>query len=380
MKLLINFCRYFVGLLFIFSGLIKANDPFGLSYKMQEFFEVWNFHFLDNYTLVFSIVMIVFEILAGVALILGWRMKLFSWLLLLLIIFFSFLTGYAYLSGKVKECGCFGNCIPLTAGQSFLKDLVLLVLIIFLFVNKERVKPLVKETPGLIILALTGIFSFSFQWYVMQYLPVVDCLPYSIGSDIPSKMKIPPGAIPDSSVISFVYSRNGKPVEFTADHFPADFDDSYKFVKRYDKLIRQGNAEPAIKDFILLTASGMDTTSEILSRKGFKLFVFSRGISTQAQEWEKAFSIIFSFAKSKKVPLYLITSDFESAEAWVNLNEIAKDLTVLKCDATALKTAARSDPTLYLLKGGRVLNKWGYGDFENAIKEISSLPDQGNAP
>ena len=126
MKYLINISRIIVGILFIFSGLIKANDPLGLSYKMEEFFDVWHFHLLDNYTLFFSIVMIVFEIVAGVAILLGWRMKLFSWLLLLLIIFFSFLTGYAFLSGKIHECGCFGNCIPLTAGESFAKDLVLL--------------------------------------------------------------------------------------------------------------------------------------------------------------------------------------------------------------------------------------------------------------
>src|SRR5215813_9061893 len=127
MKYVINIARIIVGVLFIFSGLIKANDPLGLSYKMQEFFEVWNIHWLDNYTLAFSIIMIVFEIVAGVAILLGWKMKLFSWLLLLLIIFFTFLTGYAFLSGKVKECGCFGNCIPLTADQSFMKDLALFV-------------------------------------------------------------------------------------------------------------------------------------------------------------------------------------------------------------------------------------------------------------
>src|SRR3954467_7020146 len=99
----INITRILVGALFIFSGLIKANDPLGLSYKMQEFFEVWNMPAFDAYTLGFSIVMIVFEILAGVAVILGWRMRLFAWLLLILIIFFSFLTGYAVISGKVRE-------------------------------------------------------------------------------------------------------------------------------------------------------------------------------------------------------------------------------------------------------------------------------------
>src|ERR1700689_888957 len=140
MKILMSIIRILVGILFIFSGLVKADDPLGLSYKMQEFFEVWNFHWLDHFTLAFSVLMIVFEIVAGVAILLGWRMKLFSWLILLLIIFFSFLTGYAFLSGKIHECGCFGNCIPLTAGESFAKDLFLLVLILFLFIYQDKIR------------------------------------------------------------------------------------------------------------------------------------------------------------------------------------------------------------------------------------------------
>src|SRR6202008_1929735 len=142
MKLTLRIVAIVVGVLFIFSGLVKANDPQGLSYKMKEFFEIWNsnlehsslffkgaifdfFQFLHEHSLPLSVVMIAFEIIAGVALLLGWRMKLFGWLLLLLIIFFTFLTGYAFLSGKFKNCGCFGDCIPITPLTSFLKDIVL---------------------------------------------------------------------------------------------------------------------------------------------------------------------------------------------------------------------------------------------------------------
>src|SRR5260221_3655744 len=254
MKILISVCRFLVGVLFIFSGLVKANDPVGLSYKMQEFFEVWNFHWLDNFTLAFSIVMIVFEIVAGVAILLGWRMRLFSWLLLLLIIFFTFLTGYAYLSGKVRECGCFGDCIPLTAGQSFTKDLILLVLIVFLFGVRGRIRAILTQTCSAAVLALAPLFSFAFQWYVLFHLPVVGCLPYKPCTSIREKIRAPPGAIPDSTVITMVYEKSGKKVEFGASQFPADFDDSYHFVSRYDKLVRKGNAEPAIKEFNLVTA------------------------------------------------------------------------------------------------------------------------------
>src|ERR1700742_1564036 len=192
MKLPIVVTRFIVGVLFIFSGLVKANDPLGLSYKMQEFFEVWNIHWLDNYTLAFSLLMIVFEIVAGVSILLGWQMKLFSWLLLLLIIFFTFLTAYAYLSGKVRECGCFGDCIPITAGQSFAKDLILLVLIIFLFLVRDSIRPALTPMLSVAVLVLATIFSFAVQWYVLVHLPIVDCLPYKVHNNIPEKMQAPP--------------------------------------------------------------------------------------------------------------------------------------------------------------------------------------------
>src|ERR1700755_3598488 len=118
--------------------------------------------------------MIVVEIVAGVAVLLGWRMKLFSWLLLLLIIFFTFLTGYAYLSGKVRECGCFGDCIPLTAGQSFAKYLALLILIVFLFSVPNRIRPFFPPPASAVLLTSAALFSFLIQWYVLIHLPVVD--------------------------------------------------------------------------------------------------------------------------------------------------------------------------------------------------------------
>src|SRR5882724_1159789 len=154
MKAAINVSRFLVGVLFIFSGLVKANDPLSLGYKMQEFFEIWNnslskstfflshtliqlFQFLHEHSLALAVVMIAVEIIAGAALLLGWRMKLFGWILLLLIIFFTFLTGYALLSGKFKNCGCFGDCLPITPKVSFLKDIVLTILIGFLFWHRN---------------------------------------------------------------------------------------------------------------------------------------------------------------------------------------------------------------------------------------------------
>jgi uncharacterized membrane protein YphA (DoxX/SURF4 family) len=375
-KTFLNTARLLVGILFIFSGLIKANDPLGLSYKMQEFFEVWNMPALDAYTLGFSIVMIVFEILAGVAVIIGWRMRLFAWLLLLLIIFFSFLTGYAVISGKVRECGCFGNCIPLQAMGSFIKDLVLLLLITILFIYRNEIKSRLSSRSSLFILALTLVFSFVVQWYALRYLPMVDCLPFKKNANIFEKMKPPPGAIPDSSVIHFVYEKNHKTMEYTADQLPADLDSSYTFIKRYDKLIRKGNAEPEIKDFSLISSSGSDSTVQILGRPGYQVMLISGSFPQSSQTWDKTFLLLYTLAKSKNIPVILVTSNRTAGENWLNKNALSNDIPVFGCDATAVKTAARTDPTLYLLKKAGILDKWSYANLDMAIPSIAELPVQ----
>ena len=373
MKSLITASRIIVGVLFIFSGLVKADDPLGLSYKMQEFFEVWHWNGLNDFTLALSVAMIFFEVFAGVALLVGWQMKLFSWLLLLLTIFFTFLTGYAVLSGKIRECGCFGNCIPLTAQQSFIKDLVLLLLILLLFFNRDKLRAVFQDAASAGILVITALLTLGFQWYVLRHLPVVDCLPYRVGTNIPEQMRIPPGAIADSSVISFVYNKGGKKVEFTADAFPDDFDDSlYQFVNRYDKLIRKGNAEPAIKDFVLIAESGADTTQAVLGADGYKALFFTKGISKNRPVWLSSFQAICKQLKEKNIPVALVTSDYAGVSGWLRQSG-SSGIPVFKCDFVAIKTAARSDPALFLLEGGTIVNKWSYADFDKALTQTDSL-------
>jgi uncharacterized membrane protein YphA (DoxX/SURF4 family) len=368
MKIFINISRFIVGVLFIFSGLVKANDPLGLSYKMQEFFEVWNWHFLNDYTLAFSIIMIAFEIIAGVAVLLGWKMNLFSWLLLLLIVFFTFLTGYALFSGKIRECGCFGDCIPLQAQQSFIKDLILLVLILVIFPFRNKIRPSVPPRSAIVILFFTTIFSVAFQWYVLLHLPVVDCLPYKAGNNIPVKMKAPPGSIPDSTVIMFTYEKAGKEHSFTAENFPADFDDSYTFVKREDKVVRKGTAVAAIRDFTLQTLSGTDTTLALLNEPGNKLFLFIKD-GYKTGEWEAVMEMIVNKANEKGIQGFIVTN----LEQLNGLERLQRGLTILRADGTAIKTAARHNPTLFLINGGTIVHKWSARDLDKALIKINQL-------
>jgi uncharacterized membrane protein YphA (DoxX/SURF4 family) len=389
MQTLVTICRIFVGLLFIFSGLVKANDPLGLGYKMQEFFEIWNaslasgsfflktplislFDFFHEHSLFLSVVMIAFEIIAGAALLLGWQMKLFSWLLLLLIIFFTFLTGYAYLSGKFKNCGCFGDCIPITPLTSFGKDILLTILMVFLFVKRKWVRPVFssKVTTGL--MALVTFVSFLIQWYTLNYLPVFDCLAYKKGKNIPEQMKMPANAIPDSTVITFVYEKQGRNVEFTADQFPADFDSTYKFVSRYDKVVRKGiNNEPPIKGFVLNGITDQDSTSIVLEQP-LAILLYIDNFDIPLRKWEKDITNLKGAAIEKGVPVYIVTSRIDEVIKELKGTPLS-DIQIFKSDNTAIRTAARTSPCIYLIGKGTILDKWSYHGTGNAIKRIKSV-------
>ncbi|MCX6317124.1 MAG: DoxX family protein [Bacteroidetes bacterium] len=376
MKITVSIARIIVGLLFIFSGLVKANDPLGLSYKMQEFFEIWGLHGFNNWTLLVSVLMNAFEIIAGFALLLGWRIKLFSWLLLLLIVFFTFLTGYTYITGMPKNCGCFGDCLPITSKTSFLKDVVLTILIAFIFANRKWIKPLLPEKLNWWAMLAITTFSFVFQWYTLTYLPLVDCLPFKKGNNLSEKMKMPANAIPDSTVITFVYKKDGKEIEFTADKFPADFSSTtYQFVKRYDKLIRPGkNNEPPIKGFVLSGETGVDSTQFVL-QSPYAVVLFIEKFSDAGSKWKSKMEEIYAALNAKNIPAYLVT-----AEPSLAAKEIAgtkfNDITVYKTDYKVIETAARTNPCIYLLKAGVVEAKYSGADMQQLKKIIEGLPEQ----
>ena len=364
MKKLIVAVRIIVGVLFIFSGLIKANDPHGLGYKMQEFFEVWSWHGLHDFTLFFSLIINVFEVVAGVAVIIGWRMKLISWLLLLLIIFFTFLTGYALFSGKIKTCGCFGDCLPLTPAQSFSKDIFLLILILFLFAFRKSIQSALRPAAAIFILLLVTVTTVAGQLYALKHLPFIDCLPYKEGNNITQEMETPAGAVADSFSITFTYKKNGKQLAFDQAHFPADFDSTYDYIDRKDKLVKKGNGlQASILDFSLVNMNGVDTTAAILGLDSLYIMVMAKDMN-RLEEWRNDFENIVSAAQQKQIPIFIVTADADNAV------KLLRDVTILKCDATVIKTAARAVPTYFFMQQGTVIAKASYADSHRVLQQM----------
>jgi uncharacterized membrane protein YphA (DoxX/SURF4 family) len=354
MQSFLKILRWSVGLLFIFSGLIKANDPLGLSYKMQEFFDVWGMSFFTDYTLGFAIIMNILEIVAGIALIVKFPYKQTLWLLLALILFFTFLTGYALFSGKIKTCGCFGDCIPLTPKMSFIKDIILLISIVILLFNQKKVKTKIHKALGIIIIILATAGVGYGQQYVLAHLPIIDCLPYKVGNDIIEKMKMPAGAVPDSVSIQMQFEKEGKSYVFDANHFPENFDSSFIYKNRKEVIVQKGNGlKAAIDDFSLNSIhTNSDTSKELFNTNTPYVLVFAGTINPNAT-WDSLLSTLHN--KYKLV--YIVTADKSSA-----ISIFPKE-NILIGDITMIKTAARVWPTVFIMNGSTIMQKTAYIDY-----------------
>jgi uncharacterized membrane protein YphA (DoxX/SURF4 family) len=386
MRIITRIIQVIVALLFIVSGLVKANDPLGLAYKMEEFFELWIsgltsghffaktplislLDFLNHHTLFLSVTMITLEIVAGVALLLGWMKKFILYLLLLLIIFFSFLTGYAYLSGKFTNCGCFGDCLPITPLTSFTKDIVLLVLILFLIAGRKYIQPVLSRRAGTAVITVSLLLTLLLQWYVLKYLPLVDCLPMKKGNNISEQIKAPKNAVPSVYETRLVY-RNIKTGELK-DMSQTEFnnskiweDSTWKWKETQTKLIRQGTDIPKLQNFSLKTLDDVDSTEAILNYPGYSILYFvNQGANKNLfdkNHWNQ---------QATKFPVYVITS---------SPADFAKDTAqnkyqVFTTDGTVFRIAARVNPTIYLLKQGTIINKWPLAKLSEAEKTINGL-------
>ncbi|HEX2683366.1 MAG TPA: BT_3928 family protein [Ferruginibacter sp.] len=379
MKQVVNIARVLVGGLFVFSGLVKAIDPSGLAYKMQEFFEVWASEgymknmmlWLNEHALMFSIFMITLEVVLGIALLVGWRTKLISWLLLLLTLFFTFLTAYVLFSGKIRACGCFGDCIPLTPVQTFTKDIILLALVLLIISGRRYLKPLFSNAVNAVVVLISLLGVLALQWYVLKHLPVKDCLPFKVGNNILELRKTPKDATYDKFQYTYYYKKGNEEKDFEYGKQP---DSTWIYVEGKlpnRKLVEKGNGKTAlINDFILTTADGNDTTEAILSNPGEYYLLFIKDVTLLSKDWNKDQQFVAA-ATEKGKQVFIVSSERKNAEArYASLPVAGRRLNipVLTGDVVALKTAARNNVTLYRMKGAVVQNKWGGDDIQKALK------------
>jgi uncharacterized membrane protein YphA (DoxX/SURF4 family) len=359
MKILAQISRILVGVLFIISGFIKANDPLGFSYKLDEYFGVFHMPWLTHISLFMAIVICAFEIGLGVALLLGAKMRFTAWSLLLMIIFFTFLTFWSWKFDVVKDCGCFGDALHLEPFQSFMKDVVLFILILFIFIGKDEIKPLFGDRASTIFAYGGFAASFLFSVYCYLHLPVIDFRPYAIGKNISEGMRLPDNAVKDSVVMVFTYEKDGKKQEFTTEQLK-NIDDTWKFVDRKDKVIREGD-KPAIHDFTINSADGTDVTKDVLNMKNVFLLV-SYDINHANEKVQGKINDFVALCQKDGIEFIGMTSSSpKEVEDFRHRNNSM--FQYYYTDMTTLKTMIRSNPGLMLVQNGTVKAMWHYNDW-----------------
>ena len=361
MKYLVNLSRIFVGVLFVISGFIKLNDPVGFSFKLQEYFSqgVLDLPALMPYALAISIFVVVFEVLLGVMLLIGFRIKFTLWSLLAMIVFFTFLTFYSAYFNKVTDCGCFGDAIKLTPWESFIKDVVLLVLIIILFVGQKHLKPIFGSNLKRIITGASLVFCALFANYVLRHLPAVDFRPYKIGANITEGMGIPDDAPKAIFEYAWKFNVGGKEqVIVTNGDYPSV---DGEFIDVETTEIQKGY-EPPIHDFTI-EQDGEDFASALLEEPKLMMVIAYDLAKSEKEAFSELGGVISkAMAKGYKV-IGMSASGADRADKLVDDYQLG--IPFYFTDETTLKTIVRSNPGILILQKGTIGQKVHHNDFED---------------
>lgn len=360
MKILREFARYFTGAVFIFSGLIKVNDPVGTAIKLEEYFEVFAYDFAPFFewfipaALVIAVLFVVAEVILGIALIIGYEMKWSAWALMALIVFFTFLTFYSAYFNKVTDCGCFGDAIKLTPWESFSKDIVLLITSIIILINRTKYNSwLTGKASHVTVGAATVIFVWI-SIFAINHLPFIDFRAYAVGNHLPTLME-PSGEL----VYEYVMRKDGE--EVSLETYPTD--PSYEFVSMN---VLNPEVQPKITDLAVWNDEG-DYTEDLMV--GARLLIVTHNISKTSSKMNDEIAELINTVNGAEV--WALTSSggdefqsFAQTAGWA--------IPFVYADATVLKTIIRSSPGVVLMKDGNVLGKWHFNDTPSA-SEIHRL-------
>ncbi|GIV27073.1 MAG: hypothetical protein KatS3mg027_0887 [Bacteroidia bacterium] len=373
--------RALTGGLFIFSGFIKANDPLGFSYKLEEYFEVFKtdtglnlFDTFAHYSLELAIFICALEMILGFTLLIGYKVRLTLWLLMLQIIFFTFLTFYSACFNKVTHCGCFGDFLPLKAWQSFWKDIALLFLITILWVSQKNIHLLFVELFSHTISVIAVIVAFFIPIYAYNHLPYFDFRPYHKGANILEQMKPGKNYQPPVYETRFKYQnlKTGEIKEFTMQNYPWQDTLNWKWVSTENILVKEAIDAPKITDFTIKTLEEENITDSLLNNPNYQFWIICYDLKKTNTDEETVAKLkdLQTLAQKDKVPVVIITSsgkdDIETFKQKTGLN-----FTFLNADGIVLKTMIRSNPGIMLVKHATIVDYWHYNDLPSysVIKE-----------
>ena len=366
LKMIVNLCRIIVAVTFIFSGFVKAIDPIGTQYKLQDYLgAIGMAGILPNWTLLaVAVFLAAIEFCIGIFLLFAIQRRLISKLTVAFMAFMTMVTVWIVVADPVKDCGCFGDALHLTNTETLIKNIVLLVCSLVIMYRPLAMFRFVSKSNQWIVTNYTIVFILVSSGFSLYFLPIFDFRPYHIGVNIPRGMEIPKGAKLPQFKTTFIMEKNGQRKEFTLDNYP---DASWKFIDSKTVQTSEGYIPP-IHDFSITdNKTGLDLTNSVLSHKGYTFLLIAPHLETADDSNFGDIDRLYEYAQSYDIPFYCLTASTTKAiKRWIDLTGAEYPFCIT--DEAVLKTIIRSNPGLLLLKDGTIINKWSHNNLPNEAK------------
>lgn len=374
-KIAVNICRALIALTFVFSGFVKAVDPIGTQYKIHDYLSAWGLDAwnADWLTLTASIALSTAEFFIGMMLLFAIQRRVVSRLALMLMTAMTILTLWIYISDPVSDCGCFGDAITLTNGQTLAKNIVLTAAAIIMAIWPLEMARLIRKNTQWIVINYTVVFILAVSGYSLYYLPQFDFRPYHVGADIKKGMEIPEGAEQPEFVTTFILEKDGQRKEFSLEEYP---DSTWTFIDSRTVQTKKGYVPP-IHDFSITTVDeGEDITEEIVADKGYSLLLVSPHLEQADDIHFDEINRLYDYAKQHGYRFLCLTASTEEAIGrWKD--RTGAEYQFANTDETTLKTIIRSNPGLVLLHNGSIKGKWSHNALPDVLPQTPKIEQGG---
>ncbi|MFA5328722.1 MAG: BT_3928 family protein [Prolixibacteraceae bacterium] len=358
-----HIARVLLGLTFVFSGFVKGIDPWGSAYKFTDYFNAFQMPWLTNLAFALGIILAATEFFLGLAFIFNFFLRVTSWFMMAFMLFFTALTFILALTNPVTDCGCFGDALIITNWQTFYKNIVLLALALFVFIQRKNFKSKNGPVLSIAFTAMTFVVYSYLVDYSYKHLPIIDFSAYKVGVNIPDAMKVPDDAPKAIYKNSFIYKnkQTGKTREFAETEIPWKDSLTWEYVESKDPVLVQEGYTPPIHDFRIETPEGEDIKDFFLYDENYTFLAVASNLAKSDKEGMVKIAKLAAAAKSKGYTFILLTStapdEFETYK-----NEFGADFDFFNTDEITLKTIVRSNPGLLILKKGTILKKMHFND------------------
>ncbi len=370
---LVNLCRLMLALVFILSGYVKAVDPLGTLYKINDYLAAWSIPGIlpDWILLAVAVAMSAVEFTFGISLLFAIQRRLTSKLITVIMVAMTAVTIWLYATDGVKDCGCFGDAIVLTNGQTLVKNVILLACSVIISIWPMSMPRLISRSNQWIVVNYTVVFVLLTSLISLYGLPRFDFRPYHVGANIRQGMEIPVGAEAPEFETTFTLRKGNVTCEFTLDNYP---DSTWTFVDSKTVQTKKGY-EPPIHDFsITRNDTGDDITDEVLDNKGYTFLLISPNLETADDSNFGDIDQISEYAHAHNIPFYCLTASGDKAIArWKDIT--GADYPFCTTDGTTLKTIIRSNPGLVLIKDATIIRKWSHNRLPDMTTVSGRLED-----